>query len=94
MKLSIAVDLGEGPFTVTTNLYAVVAWERKFKRRASELATGVGVEDLAYMAYEACKAQKVIVPALFDDFVKQLVTLDVITQETTNPTTGGPTDED
>jgi hypothetical protein len=94
MKISIALDLGDGPYTVTTNLYAVVAWERKYKRRASELANGVGVEDLAYMAYEASKAAKIVVPALFDDFVKQLVSLDVVGQEATNPTTGEPTDED
>ena len=48
MQLSIQVDLGQGPFIVTTNLWVQIQWERKFKTKLSELANGVGMEDIAY----------------------------------------------
>jgi len=93
MKLTLKVDQGQGEYEVTTNLYVIVTWERKFKRKASDLATsGIGMEDLAFMAYEATKLAGVTVPAMFDDFVKRLVTLEVVEGESANPTeeaTGG-----
>jgi len=93
MKLTLKVDQGLGEYEVTTNLYVIVTWERKYKRKASDLATsGIGMEDLAFMAYEATKLAGVTVPAMFDDFVKRLVTLEVVEGESANPTeeaTGG-----
>ncbi len=94
MKLKIRYDLGDGPVEVETNLYVVVAWERKFKRKASDMASGMGIEDLAFMAHESSNLHKVMVPAMFDDFVKKLVDLEVVSQEAANPTHGEPTDED
>jgi hypothetical protein len=32
MKLTLKVDSGEGPYEVTTSLYVIVQWERKYKR--------------------------------------------------------------
>ncbi len=72
-------------YTVSTNLFVIVAWERKFKRKASDLAAGIGVEDLAYMAYESCRQTNVPVPAVFDDYVKKLAAIEVVGQETENP---------
>jgi hypothetical protein len=88
MKITLKCDLGEGPFNVTTTLYSVVEWERKFKRRASEIATsGIGVEDLAYLAYVTIKLQgTVIVSPAFDDFVKRLVSIDVVDDQDPLPT--------
>lgn len=94
MKLALSVDLGEGPIRVETNLYTTVLWERKYKRKASDLANGIGVEDLAYMAHEALKAQKIVVPAMLDDFIKKIVNLEVVSSETANPTPGEPTAAD
>lgn len=41
----------------TINVVALVpdfvAWERRTKRRSSDLANGVGMEDLAYLAWHA-----------------------------------------
>jgi len=91
MQLNIEVDLGEGPFTVATNLWVIVQWERKYKRKASDLANGAGIEDIAYMAYEACRVHGIVVPAVFDDFVKRAVS--ITPGETTNsvPTDAAPT---
>ena len=51
MQLTLKVELPDNTYTVTTNLYVVVAWERKFKRKASDMANGIGIEDLAYLAF-------------------------------------------
>jgi hypothetical protein len=86
MKISISVDTGSGPNIVTTNLFNVVCWERKYKRRAGDLAAGIAAEDLAFLAYEASKTAGITVPLLFDDYLKQIVALDVISSEDQNPT--------
>jgi len=86
MKLTLKVETTETTYEVTTNLYVIVMWERKYKRKASEMATGIGVEDLAFMAYEASKLNKIVVPAEFDTFVKNLISIDVLNTEAPNPT--------
>jgi hypothetical protein len=86
MKLDLKVTTAEGLYTVSTNLFVIVAWERKYKRKASELATGIGIEDLAFMAYESCKQSNVPVPLLFDDYIKQLQAIEVVGQDAENPT--------
>jgi hypothetical protein len=90
--MSLKVDIGEGPIVVDTNLYITVLWERKYKRKASDLAQGVGAEDLAFMAHEAMKQAKIIVPAALDDFIKKIVVLEVAETEPANPTLEAPTD--
>ncbi len=84
LHLHVTKDDGE-EYTVTTNLFVVVAWERKYKRKASDLASGIGVEDLAYMAYESCKQTGIVVPAVFDDYVKRLAAIEVVGEEPENP---------
>ena len=93
MKISISVDIGDGPQTVTTNLFNIITWERKFKRRAGDLAAGIGAEDLAFLAYEASKQAGITVPLVFDDYAKKIVTLDVVSGEDQNPTGPGATAE-
>ena len=85
MKLDLKVTTADNSYTVSTNLFVVVAWERKHKRKASDLASGIGVEDLAFMAYESCKQSNIPVPLLFDDYIKQLQAIEVVGQETENP---------
>jgi hypothetical protein len=93
MKLTLAVDLGDGPIEVTSNLYVIVQYERKYKRKASDMANGVGMEDLLFIAYESCKLHGVTVPVVFDDFIKRAVSVEVVDQETdANPTLAAPTD--
>lgn len=83
------VDQGQGEYEVETNLYVIVTWERKFKRKASDIQTGgIGIEDLAFMAYESSKLAGVTIPAMFDDFVKRLTTLEIVETETITPTQG------
>lgn len=95
MQLSLRVHAPDGTYDVQTNLFTVVLWERKFKRKASDMANAMGVEDLAYLAYEASKQTGKVVPAVFDDFIKNLSApyVEVIGQEATNPTQAAPTDD-
>ena len=92
MKLTFRIDLGDGPIEVTTNLFVIVQYERKFKRKATDMANGAGMEDLLYLAYESCKLHGVVVPVVFDDFVKKCQSLEIVSEETENPTLGEPTD--
>jgi hypothetical protein len=50
------------------------------------------MEDLAFMAYEASKHAGHVVPAVFDDFIKKIVTLEVVGDDA-NPTPGAPQDD-
>ena len=86
MKLTLRVDQGDGPLEVTTNLYTIVAWERRFKTKASNIANGIGMEDLAFLAHTALQQIGVVVPIVLDDFIKKIVTLEVVDNETENPT--------
>jgi len=92
MQLTIRVDQGDGPVDVTTNLFTIVAWERKFKRKASDMGSGIGIEDLAYLAHQACQQHNVVVPIVLDDFIKRLVLLEVVNDEQDRPTMPVPTD--
>lgn len=89
MKLTLQVtETGKEPYQVTTTLSVMVAWERKFKRKASELASGnVGIEDLAFMAYEASKISGVAVPPAFDGYLARLEDIDVVGDDA-NPIRG------
>jgi len=92
MKLTLRVDQGDGPIEVTTNLFTIVAWERKFKTKASNIANGIGMEDLAFMAHTALQQIGVVVPIVVDDFIKKIVLLEVVGNELENPTEGATTD--
>ena len=92
MQLTLRVDQGDGPVEVSTNLFTIVSWERKFKRKASDMSNGIGIEDLAYLAHQACQQNNVVVPVVLDDFIKKLVVLEVVSNEPDRPTLPVPTD--
>ena len=81
MQLTLKVTFNDGQQqTLITNLFTIVAWERKYKRKASQIADGIGIEDLAFLAYEAQRSSGVTVPALLDDYIKSLQNLEVVEQ--------------
>ena len=88
MKLSIKVNTGDGDYVVETNLCHLVQLERKFKVRASDLAAGISIEMLGFLAHEAAKQQGHNPPVILDDFLKKLVNLEVLETESANPTSG------
>ena len=93
MKLTLKVVQEGNAYEVTTSLANIIEWERKFKAKASSLANGIGMEDLAFLAWSAAKSSGVVVPLMFDDYVKRLEAIEVVSQETENPTNGEPTHE-
>jgi hypothetical protein len=54
------------------------------------MASGIGAEDLAFLAYEACKVSNVVVDAAFDTFIKKVDKVEVLDTETENPTQEAP----
>ena len=89
MQLKIKVTTTDDQYEVDTNLFTIVAWERKFKTKASNLAQGIGMEDLAYLAYESSKQKGHVVPAVFDDFIKKVESIEVVGDDD-RPTHGAP----
>lgn len=94
MKLTIKVTQTDGQtFEVKTNLFVIVAWERKFKRKSADLGAGnIGHEDLLFMAYEAAKLNNIPIPLAFDDFIRKVDDIDVLS-ESANPTDADSTDD-
>jgi hypothetical protein len=80
-------------YQVTTNLFTVVAMERKFKIRASDLAQGIAMEHLAFLAFESCKQQNIPVSLSFDDYIKKLESITVVETEPVNPSDGAVTQD-
>ena len=93
MKLTLQVTEQDGTYTVETNLFVIIAWERKFKRKISDLSNGIGMEDLAFMAFECCKQKGIPTPIVFDDYIKKLVSVEVVSEDTANPTEEALTSE-
>lgn len=86
MKITLRVTTDSEPYEVTTTFGNVIEWERRFKRQASDLGKGIGYEDMAFFAWVASKTAGIVVPAVFDDFVKRITDIDVVGDEPTNPT--------
>ena len=89
MKLTIRFDIGYGTATITTTLATLVAWERTFKMKTSDLADNFGMEDMAFMAWHAAKVQTdhgQSIPVEFDSFVNKLVEIEIVSTASSNPT--------
>ena len=85
MKITLKVTEQEREYEVTTNLFVIIAWERKFKLRASDLTNGVAMEHLAFMAYECCKQKNIPVPISFEEYLKKLENIEVVEEDSINP---------
>jgi hypothetical protein len=82
MKIRLQVTPTDGdPYEVETNLFVIVAWERKFKKQASNLANGIGAEDLAFFAFESARSAGITTPLAFDEFIKRTKAIDVVSED-------------
>lgn len=88
MQLTLRYTRAGETHEVSTSLSVIIKWEQRFKSKASQLAQGVGMEDLAFMAFEASKKAHIVVPAEFDKFCDTLEQLDIVDADEANPTTG------
>ena len=51
MQLQLRATIGGEQIDLTTSLKDVIEWERRYKKQASQLASSVGMEDLAFLAW-------------------------------------------
>ena len=83
MQLTLRAVFKDGTsYEVQTNLMTIVLWERKYRRKASDIANGIGVEDLAFMCYEASRLSGITVPSSLDAFITSLTNIEVVDQAT------------
>lgn len=90
MKLSIKVAylLPSGQKvdeTVTTTIATVAAWERKFKRRVSDMQQGIGIDDIAFLAWHKLVADKKE-SREYDAWLATVEEINIPDVEPTNPT--------
>ncbi len=55
LRLAFSVEDGDGQRAVTVGPQSLVAWERKTKRKISQLSEGIGAEDMAWLVWHADK---------------------------------------
>jgi len=77
--------------TVTTTIATVAAWERKFKRRVSDLQAGIGVDDLMYMTWHQLTATK-RESREYDAWLNSVEDFNVIEVAQANPTAAAASD--
>lgn len=77
--------------TVTTTIATVAAWERKFKRRVSDLQGGIGVDDLMFMAWHQLTVHK-REGRDYDSWLNSVEEFDVLEVAQTNPTAATASD--
>jgi hypothetical protein len=94
MKLTLQItEVGGNAYEVTTSLPVIIAWERKFKRKASDLAGGnIGLEDMVFWAYESCKRCSIAVPLSLDGYIDKVESVEVVDHEAVVPTVADHTD--
>ena len=86
MQLTLKVNQGEGDYEVSTNLYTIVLWERRFKKYFNELVKDIAMEHIAYLAYEASRLAGIVIPGEFDTFLKRLTVCEFVLQDDELPT--------
>lgn len=90
MELRLRVKAAGQTHIVTAGPWAIMLWERKYKTKVSKVPVdGLGLEDMAFMAYEALKAQQIEVPPTFDLFAMTVSELEVEEDEAI-PTEAAP----
>lgn len=92
MRIKMQVTPFDGePYDVETNLWVIAQWERRTKRKMSDLGHAQGAEDLAILAYFAARESGRVVPATVDDYMKQIAEIG-IAEDTppANPTVAAP----
>lgn len=92
MELNITITTTDDRWQVTTTPWVIMAWERKFKTKASALATtGIGIEDLIFLGYEATKLTGRTVPMNFDTFAQSVTNIEVDAEaDSARPTGAAP----
>lgn len=95
MKLRLKFDIGQGDAEIETTLATLVAWERRFKMKTSDLAENFGMEDMAFMAWHTAKTNTdhgQTIPVEFESFINRLIDIKIVSTSSANPTSQVATD--
>lgn len=91
MRLTLTVTTTDRrTYDVHTSLGVIVDWERKFQRRAGDLAAGFYIEDLAYLAY-ASEKRAGDTSTDFDTWLAHVEHIEVKDTQESHPTDAAPT---
>jgi hypothetical protein len=92
VELQLTITADGDTWQVSTTPWVIMQWERRYKTKASTIAQGgLGIEDLAYMAYEATKLSGRTVPISFDAFAQAITNIEVGTgADEARPTVAAP----
>lgn len=94
MQFTIHYETEDTTADVETNPWVIMVWERKYKTKATRIGQeGLGVEDVAFMAWEASKLHGITVPISFETFAQGIRKLEVRSDDTSRPTNAAPSDE-
>ena len=74
-KLNIKTIEGE-ELEVIAIVPDFIAWERHSKRRISDLANGIAIEDMAFLAHSALKRQGNVKP--FDGWINSVEEIEMV----------------
>lgn len=78
MKLELKITTTDNQvFEVVCGVADFIAWERQSKLKTSDLANGIGVEDMAYLAYSAIKRSGEKVKP-FDGWINEIDEIEAI----------------
>lgn len=81
MKLGLKLNKTDGEeVTVTAVVPDFIAWERHSKRKMSDLANGIGMEDMAYLAYSVIKRSGENVKP-FDSWINSIELIEPIEED-------------
>jgi hypothetical protein len=91
MELRLRVETSDDAYEVVTVPWVIMLWERRYKTKASRIASdGLGLEDLAFMAWESSKLAGRTVPISFDAFAQTIKAVDVVVGDDATPTPAAP----
>ena len=94
MELRLRVETVSDTYELKTIPWVIMLWERKYKTKASKIQTdGLGLEDLAYLAYEAGKIAGHITGKTFDQWAPDVVNLEVLEGDSADPTQAAVSDD-
>ena len=93
MQLNLQVTYRDGEQIVVATDFAIMCdWEEWSGKSVSELAGGVRLVDLAWLAWSACKRDQIVVPVEFASFKKKINNVEPVSETPPRPTVGAPTD--
>lgn len=92
-KIKLTIETKTETYQVIANPLALSNWETRFDKMLSDMANGISMTEIYGMGYEATRAAGKVVPGKFEDWLADLVDIDIDIEEPENPTEAAPSAE-